>query len=192
VLLAPFAGMPLPLLPLQILWINLVTDGPPAMALSVEPAERDVMRRPPYRPNDSIFAHGMGGHVVWVGILMALLSLGVGYAYWSAADPGWQTMVFTTLAFSQMAHVLAIRSGRDSLFRIGLLSNKPLMGAVVLTVILQLALVYLPFLQALFKTRALAAPDLALSVALSSLIFAAVELEKWFGRRRSYREEEAS
>ena len=104
-LLAPVLGMPLPLLPLQILWINLVTDGPTALTLGVEPAERGVMRRPPYPSSESIFARALGSHVVWVGIVMAALTLGVGYWYWRAADEQWRTMVFTTLAFSQMAHV---------------------------------------------------------------------------------------
>ena len=183
-LVTPFFGMPLPLLPLQILWMNLVTDGLPALALGIEPAESDTMRRPPRPPGESIFARGMGRHVIWVGFLMGLLSLGVGYGYWRAHDPTWQTMVFTTLTLSQMAHVMAIRSERESLFQIGLLSNKPLLGAASLTVVLQLALVYVPFLQRFFETRSLPAADLALTLAVSTVIFWAVELEKRFARRR--------
>jgi Ca2+-transporting ATPase len=182
-LLAPFLGMPLPLLPLQILWINLVTDGPPALALSVEPAERDTMRRSPYHPSENIFGRGMGRHIIWVGLLMALISLGLGYWYWRTDHASWQTMVFTTLALSQLGHVLAVRSGRDSLFRIGLLSNTPLSGAVALTVVLQLAVVYVPFLQGVFTTIALSAGDLALSLVLSTLVFWGVELEKLLMRR---------
>ena len=177
-LAAPLLGMPLPLLPLQILWMNLVTDGLPALALGVEPAEADLMQRPPYRPDESIFARGMGRHVIWVGLLMGFLSLGVGYWYWRAGDSNWQTVLFTTLTLSQMAHVMAIRSERRSLFQIGLMSNKPLLGAVSLTVVLQLALLYLPFLQAMFKTRALSLQDLVLTLTISSVIFVAVELEK--------------
>jgi Ca2+-transporting ATPase len=183
-LLAPFLGMPLPLLPLQILWINLVTDGPPALALSVEPAERDTMHRSPYRPDEKIFGWGMGRHIIWVGLLMGLVSLGVGYWYWITARLNWQTMIFATLTFAQMGHVLGIRSGRDSLFRIGLLSNTPLLGAVALTIVLQLAVVYVPFLQEVFTTVALSAGDLALSLALSALVFGGVELEKLLMRRR--------
>lgn len=88
-LAAPFFGMPLALLPLQILWMNLVTDGLPALALSVEPPESDTMQRPPYPASESIFARGMGRHVAWVGLLMGLLSLGIGYWYWKANDPNW-------------------------------------------------------------------------------------------------------
>ena len=137
---APFLGMPLALLPLQILWMNLMTDGLPALALSAEPSESDTMQRPPPAPSESIFAQGMGLHVVWVGLLMGILSLGVGYGYWKARDPKWQTMIFTTLTLCQMAHVLAIRSERRSLFQIGVFSNKPLIAAVSLTVMLQLTL----------------------------------------------------
>lgn len=177
-LVAPFLNMPLPLLPLQILWMNLVTDGFPALALGVEPAEPDTMRRPPYPPNESIFARGMGTHVIWVGLLMAFLSVSVGYGYWHAGRSNWQTMLFTTLTLSQMAHAMAIRSERSSLFQIGLLTNKPLLAAVMLTIVLQLCLIYIPFLQTVFSTRPLSAMDLGLSILLSSVIFGAVELEK--------------
>jgi len=183
-LIAPLLGMPLPLLPLQLLWMNLVTDGLPALALGVEPPEQDVMHRPPIRPGESIFARGLGRHVLWVGVLMGLLAIGVGYAYWSIGDRAWQTMLFTTLTFSQMAHVLAIRSERHSLFRLGLLTNKPLLAAVLLTFVLQLALLYVPWLQDLFRTVALEPADLGLTMALSAVIFVAVELEKWLLRPR--------
>ena len=183
-LLAPFLGMPLPLLPLQILWINLVTDGPTALTLGVEPGERGVMRRPPYPPNESIFARTLGSHVVWVGMVMASLTLGVGYWYCHAADEHWRTMVFTTLAFSQMAHVLAIRSSTDSLFSIGLLSNRWLAAAVTGTVMLQLVVIYVPMFNRVFDTIPLPIGDLALAVLLAGVVFAVVELEKWLRRRR--------
>ncbi len=175
---APFLGMPLPLLPLQILWINLVTDGPTALMLGVEPAERGVMKRPPYPPNESIFARGLGSHVVWVGIVMAAITLGVGYWYWHAGDERWRTMVFTTLAFSQMAHVMAIRSSTDSLFTVGVLSNRWLAAAVAGTVVLQLVVVYVPLFNRLFDTLPLSAGDLILATLLASVVFAVVEIEK--------------
>jgi Ca2+-transporting ATPase len=183
-LLAPFLGMPLPLLPLQILWINLVTDGLPGLALGVEPAERGTMRRAPYHPNENIFGRGMGWHILWVGLLMGLVSLGLGFWAWSTGQQDWQTMVFTTLTLSQMGNALAIRSGRDSFFRTGLLSNKALIGAVLLTFVLQLAVVYVPFMQELFKTMALSPVNLAISLVLSTVVFWGIELEKWFLRRR--------
>ncbi len=183
-LVTPLFGMPLPLLPVQILWMNLVTDGLPALALGVEPPESDAMRRPPRPPGESMFARGMGRQIIWVGMLMGFLSLAIGYGYWNAHNSTWQTMVFTTLTLSQMANVMAIRSERRSLFEIGLKSNLPLLGAVGLTVVLQLALIYVPFLQPIFKTVALPVPDLLLAFVASSVIFWAVELEKWFLRRR--------
>jgi Ca2+-transporting ATPase len=182
-LLAPFLGMPLPLLPLQILWVNLVTDGLPGLALTLEPAERDTMRRPPYHPRESIFGRGMGRDILWVGLLMGLVSLGMGFWAWRSDRPDWQTMVFTTLTLSQMGNALAIRSDRDSLFKIGLLSNKALLGAVLLTFVLQMGVVYVPFLQDLFKTDPMPLADLVISLILSTVVFWGVELDKWLLRR---------
>ena len=183
-LLAPFLGMPLPLLPLQILWINLVTDGLPGLALTVEPAERDIMRRLPYPPQESIFGRGMGRDILWIGLLMGVVSLGMGFWGWSTGRPTWQTMVFTTLTLSQMGNALALRAERDSLFTIGLGSNKALLGTVLLTFVLQLAVVYVPLLQGFFKTVVLPPGDLAISLALSTVVFWGVELEKWLSRRK--------
>ena len=114
---------------------------------------------------------------------MGLVSLGIGFWAWNTGRPDWQTMVFTTLTLSQMGHALAIRSGRDSLFKIGLFSNRALLGTVLLTFVLQMAAVYVPFLQALFKTVALSPVDLLISLALSTVMFWGTELEKWLLRR---------
>jgi Ca2+-transporting ATPase len=181
--LAPFLGLPLPLLPIHILWINLVTDGLPGLALTAEPAERGSMARPPRPPGESIFAHGLWQHMLWVGLLIGGLSiLSQAWAYRSG-DAHWQTMVFTVLTLAQLAHVLAIRSERESLFTLGLRSNRPLLGAVALTVALQLAVIYLPALQPLFKTSPLSGPELLLCFALAGVVFLAVEAEKWLVRR---------
>ena len=184
-LLAPFLGMPLPLLPLQILWINLVTDGLPGLALTVEQGEKGTMRRPPRHPQENIFGQGMWQHILWVGLLMGLVSLGMGFWLWRIGSANWQTMLFTTLTLSQMGHALAIRSGRESLFTAGLFSNKPLLWAVLLTFGLQMAVVYVPFMQTMFKTIALEPADLAVSLLLSTVVFWGVEVEKWLKRRRS-------
>jgi Ca2+-transporting ATPase len=184
-LVASVAGLPLPLLPLQILWINLVTDGLPALALGLEPAERGVMRRRPYSPTENIFKRGMGRHIIWVGILLGLIPLGAGYWYLSAGDSSWQTVLFTTLTISQMGHAMAIRSERDSLFTIGVFSNRPLIGAVALTFVLQLAALYVPFFQGLLRLEPLGARDLAICLALSVVVFWSVEAEKWIIRRKS-------
>jgi Ca2+-transporting ATPase len=183
-LIAPVLGMPLPLLPLQILWMNLVTDGLPAMALSIEPAERDIMQRPPRPPSERLFAHGMARYIVWWGLMMGVISFAVGYVAWRAGNPSWQTLVFSTLVLTQMALALAVRSEHDSIVRIGLWSNKPLLGAILLTLVLQLAVVYAPALQHLFHTVALSPGELAASLLLSTSVFWGVELEKWLARRR--------
>jgi P-type Ca2+ transporter type 2C len=188
-LLSPFTGITLPLLPLQILWMNFVTDGLPALALGVEPAEPDVMSRAPHGTRESIFSRGLGRHVVWAGLLMCLLSLGVGWLYYRIGRAEWQTMLFTTLTICQMAHILAIRSETRSLLKIGPFSNKPLLGAVVLTVVLQLALIYAPVMQRLFRTTSLSATDLLLSFSLSAVVFFCVELEKLLRRQRTERVE---
>jgi Ca2+-transporting ATPase len=184
-LLAPFLGMPLALLPLQILWINLVTDGLPGLALGVENPERDTMRRPPYPPKENIFARGVGRDILWVGFLLGLISLGVGYWYWRMESELWQTMIFTTLTLSEMGYVMAIRSSRDSLLAIGVFSNRALIWAVALTTALQIAVIYVPFLQDLLSTRALPIGDLVVCIILSTSLFWVVEIQKWFLRRMS-------
>jgi Ca2+-transporting ATPase len=184
-LVAPFLGMPLPLLPLQILWMNLVTDGLPGLALGFEPPERGIMQRRPYPPNESIFARGLGTHIVWAGPLMGMIALVAGWFYWRAGDEAWQTMLFTVLTISQMFHVMAIRQERESVFRAGLLSNRLLFGAVVLTILLQFALIYVPFLQDIFGTIALDWSHILIAFALSTAIFWVIEIQKFFWRRRA-------
>jgi Ca2+-transporting ATPase len=187
-LLAPLLGMPLPLLPIQILWINLMTDGLPALALSVEPAEQNIMERPPHAPTENIFARGMGWSIFWIGLLTALICLSTGYWYWQVShESNWQTMLFTTLTFSELWIVLAVRSDRDSLLRVGLLSNKSMLGAVTLTFGLHLAVIYIPFLQAIFQTQNLSLWDLGLSLGVSSSVFWVVEFQKcliWHGSNK--------
>lgn len=183
IFLAPFLGMPLPLLPLHILWVNLVTDGLPGLALAAEPAEPGIMQRRPRPPRETMFARGMWQHVLWVGVLMSGLILGL--QVWSihAGNAHWQSMVFTALTFTQLAHVLAIRSDRESLLTIGLTSNMPLLVTVTLTVALQLALLYLPVLNHIFKIEPLSAAELAVCAACALIVLAAVEIEKWLVRR---------
>ena len=182
-LFAPFLGMPLPLTALQILWINLVTDGLPGLALAVEPAEKNVMRRPPIAPDESIFARGMGVHILWVGLLMGFISLGVGYWGWFTEIVNWQTLLFTTLTISQMAHAMAIRSSRESIFTQGFFTNPMLVGAVSLTLALQLLVIYWQPLANIFGTTPLTLKELGLSMGLSLLVFVVVEIEKWVKRR---------
>ena len=180
--LAPLIGLPLPLLPIQILWINLVTDGPPAIALGLEPAEPDTMRRPPRPPQESILSRGLWQHAAWVGLLMAAVVLPL-QAIARAADWPWQTMVFTTLALLQLGHALAVRSERRSLFRLGHRSNRWIGWAVGISAAVQLATVYVPALHDAFGTEALTVPQLAVVLVLSTTAFVAVEMEKALHRR---------
>ena len=183
-LIAPFLGMPLPLLPLQILWINLVTDGLPGLALTLEPAEQGTMRRPPYQPQESIFGRGLARDILWVGLLMALVSLGVGYWGWRSGNPAWQSIVFTTLVLSQLGNAMALRSERDSLFSVGIFSNPAMLGTVLLTFGLQLVVVYVPVFQGIFNTQALSLSELAISLVLSTVVFWGVETKKLVLRMR--------
>jgi Ca2+-transporting ATPase len=182
IFLAPLAGLPIPLIPIHILWINLVTDGLPGLAFASEPAEDDILKRPPRATNESIFAKGIGIHILWVGLLMGAVCLGL-QAYETHLGNGkWQTMVFTVLCLSQMGHAMAIRSDWKSLFQQGVFSNKQLVGAVLLTLGLQLAVIYVPYLQDIFRTQSLSITELAICFGLSSIVFWAVELEKLIKR----------
>jgi Ca2+-transporting ATPase len=176
--LAPFLGLPIPLLPIHILWINLVTDGLPALALSMEPEEGNVMNRPPRNPKESLFARGLSIQVVWVGLLMGAVTLSLQAWAIQVEDAHWQTMVFTVLCLLQLGAVLAIRSEKESLFHQGLFTNKPLLLSVFATLLLQLATVYIPFLNPIFRTQPLSAGELALVLVFSATIFVAVEFEK--------------
>ncbi len=184
-------AMSLPLTTLQILWMNLITDGIPALALGVEGKEKGAMNRPPYAPNESLFGRGMGRHIVMVGLLMGIsgLLLGVwafgnhinGIATYESNT--WNTMVFFFLTVAQMGHALGLRSHRESLFRLNFFSNRLLLGAVVVTITLQLLAVYLPFFNNLFNTTPLTLEQLLICLVLSTIVFWGVELEKLLIRR---------
>ncbi len=188
---APILGLGgVPLTPLQILWMNLVTDGIPALALAVEPAEPDVMQRPPFSPRESIFARGLGSYMIRIGIIFAIITIALmwwAYNYTNAPgydrDPNtWKTMVFTTLCIAQMGHALAARSNTRLIIELNPFSNPYLLAAVVVTTILQLLLVYVPPLQAFFGTYPLSLLELAICFGFSALMFVWVELEKLFIR----------
>ena len=185
-LLGPMIGLPVALLPIHILWINLVSDGLPAISLSFEKAEKDIMNRPPRSPQHNVFSDGRGLHMIWVGLLMAGIVLSLqGWAIKNGLH--WQTIVFNVLCLCQMGHVLAIRSENRSLFRLGIFSNKPLTGAVCTAFLLQFLITYTPFLQPVFKTEALTLNEFILVGTASSLVFFAVEVEKLIARKRKKR-----
>jgi Ca2+-transporting ATPase len=191
---APLIGLGgVPLSPLQILWMNLVTDGLPALALAMEPAEPKVMKRPPFDPRESIFARGLGLYMVRIGIIFAMLTIilmvwAYDHAH-SFGDPDrWKTMVFTTLCLAQMGHALAIRSDSQLTIQLNPFSNPYILGAVGLTTVLQLLLVYVPPLQNFFGTHGLSPTELAICFGFSLLMFIWIEIEKlvnrFFQRRR--------
>ena len=181
---APLLGLPsVPLSPLQILWMNLVTDGLPALALALEPAEPNVMSRPPYNPKESIFARGLGIYMVRIGIIFALLTICL--MLWSynhdldSANPNhWKTMVFTTLCLAQMGHALAVRSNTRLTIEMNFFSNPYLLAAIALTTVLQILLIYVAPLRNFFNTSILSVTDLLICLGFSMLVFVWVEMEK--------------
>ena len=181
---APLLGLPsVPLSPLQILWMNLVTDGLPALALALEPAEPNVMSRPPYNPKESIFARGLGLYMVRIGIIFAMLTIclmvwSYNYDLGSANSNHWKTMVFTTLCLAQMGHALAVRSNTRLTIEMNFFSNPYLLGAIALTTILQILLIYVAPLRNFFNTSILSMTDLLICLGFSLLVFVWVEMEK--------------
>lgn len=185
--LAPFFGLPIPLLPIHLLWINLVTDGLPGLALALEKEEKGSMHNSPTRADENLLSGGIGYHILWVGFLMAGLAIASQAYFISDQKEHWQTIVFSVVAFTQLGHVLAIRSNREFIYQHGLLSNKPLVGAILLTVFLQLGVIYLPVANSIFKTQPLQLSELLFCIATATILFHAVEFEKWIKQIRSRR-----
>jgi Ca2+-transporting ATPase len=183
-MIALVLGLPVPLLPIHILWVNLVTDGLPGIALAAEPCEPGIMTRPPRPPQESIFAHGLWQHTVWVGLLIGGLSILTQWIALQTRPDHAQSMVFMVLTLGQLFHALAIRSEQESIFKIGLLSNKPLLATVTLTAGLQICTLYNPFLSRILRTVPLSMNEILECFGLASLVFIAVEIEKTIKRRR--------
>jgi Ca2+-transporting ATPase len=170
-LAGPFVGLPLPLQPAQILWVNLLTHGPPGVALGSEPADPGVMRRPPRPPAESVLGAGLWQRIARVGVIIAAVTLGV--AIWGhATGRPWQSMAFLALGTTQ----LAVAAG--SRVRPGTLANLALPAAIAASLALQLAGLYVPFLRDLLHTQPLPVTDLLIVGALSSLGYAAVRLDR--------------
>jgi Ca2+-transporting ATPase len=186
-LAAPFLGINVALEPLQLLWLNLMTDGLLGLGLGVEPAEKGVMTRPPRSPQASLFHGGLTAHIVRVGVVIGIVGLLVaGLAF----EPGlpeansWRTMLFTTLAFLQVGQAIASRSSQESIFTLGWRSNLTLFWLALLVVALQLLVIYLPGLRDFFTAVPLTLTQLLICLGLGSLAFWAIELEKWWLNRR--------
>jgi Ca2+-transporting ATPase len=191
---APLLGLGgVPLSPLQILWMNLVTDGLPALALAMEPAESNVMKRPPHSPRENIFARGLGLYIVRIGVIFAILAIGLmvwayNYDRVDGNPDRWKTMVFTTLCLAQMGHAWAVRSDTQLTIQMNPFSNPYILGAVTLTTVLQLLLIYIEPLRNFFNTQWLSPTELAICLGFSMLMFVWIELEKlayrWFLARK--------
>ncbi|MDO9373419.1 MAG: HAD-IC family P-type ATPase, partial [Ferruginibacter sp.] len=183
---APILGLAIPLLPIHILWINLVTDGLPGLALTSEPAEKDIMNRPPRPPKENLFAGGLIMRILTTGIVMAIAVI-VTQAW--ADNKGYdvatqQTMVFTLLCFVQLGNALSVRSAYHSMFSSGVFENRGMWGAVVGTVALQLLIVYLPFTEAIFKTKAIDWAGMQFIILATVISVLIIEIIKWALNRK--------
>lgn len=185
-IMAPIIGLPIPLLPVQLLWINLISDGLPALALASERAEEDIMYRSPRKSNESLFAGGIAFHILWVGILMSSIVLGIQAWAIHSNNHHWQTMVFTTMSLLQLAHVLAIRSERTFLFKQGLFTNLPLFITVLLTFLLQVIIINFPFANKILKTSPLNFNEWTICIFFTIILFHLIELEKWIKFPKKY------
>jgi Ca2+-transporting ATPase len=183
--IASLARLPVPLLPIHILWVNLVTDGLPALALGVDPTDKDIMKNAPRIQNEPVITRRMGSIILAQGIFIAFCSL---LAFWFVLyieDGGIErarTAAFIVLACSQLFHAFNCRSMRESIFSLGFLSNMKLVGATVISFILQMAVVYLPFLQVVFKTQPLGLHDWIMVIFISSFPLWAMEIIKLIRR----------
>jgi len=176
-LLCPIVAMPITLLPIHILWTNLISDGLPAISLAYEKAEPDMMKRTPRLPDEGVFGKGRGVHILLFGILIAMVVLLIqGWAIENGY--AWRTMAFNTLCLSQMGSVLASRSESQSLLQIGLFSNRPLLLAVIMVFIMQLMITYIPILQPVFHTESLSMEEFIIVGFASSIVFICAEVYK--------------
>lgn len=182
VFLAPLAGLPLPLSPIQILWMNLLCDSLPGLALTAEPAETGIMRKPPRSHDEGVFAMGRGWSIVIIGGLIGVSALAFQFFAVRAGQP-WQTMLFTSLVLGRMAVALGARSEREFLFKKGVFNNLPLLGAIGLTAGLQLLVVYVPQLHGIFKTEPLSPEQLGITLAVSCVPLVIMEATKLFTGR---------
>jgi Ca2+-transporting ATPase len=183
-LAAPLFGIHVALRPLQLLWLNLLTDGLMGLGLGVEPSEADTMRRPPRAPNAPVLDRAMRLHIGWVGALIAAAALGLGALYFDPARPEdttWQSMIFAGLGFTQIGHALGLRASGQPVFPFG---PNPAMGVLTLaSLMLQLAVIYIPYLDGFFSLTPLPLKDLGLAFGMGILAWACVQVEKRVLRR---------
>ncbi len=184
-LAAPIFGAAVALMPLQLLWLNLLTDGLLGLGLGVETAEKGVMKKPPRSPKANIFGGGAGLRITWIGIVIGLATLLLGWIYYKEMNGKWQTMMFTVLAFLQIGQALASRSNTDSLFSMKFFSNPLLIWMIASTVILQFVVIYIPFLAGIFNAVPLSLLDIIICILFGSISFFSIELEKYIKKIRN-------
>ncbi|HSG44835.1 MAG TPA: cation-translocating P-type ATPase [Anaerolineales bacterium] len=177
-LLSPFLGKPIPLLPLQLLWLNLLTDGLLGFGMGLEAPEKDTMSRQPYSPKEGVFSRGAGTQVIWVGVLIGALALGLGAWYFFTGREEWQTIVFTFLAFVQVFQAWASRSGKESAFSMPAMSNPLLFWMMLVVTALQLAVIYIPHAAEFFSVKPLGVVDLLIAVGAGFIVLVVMEIEK--------------
>jgi Ca2+-transporting ATPase len=178
---ASVIGLPIPLLPIHILWINLVTDGLPALALGVDPTDKDVMKRKPRPKEESVLTKKMGSTIMIQGVFIAfcaLLAFSLVYFVEHESLERARTACFIVLACSQLFHSFNCRSNTKSIFKLGIMSNPQLVYAALISFALQMAVVYVPFLQSVFKTIPLGWFDWVMVILISSFPLLAMELVK--------------
>jgi Ca2+-transporting ATPase len=210
--LSSLIGMPVPLLPIHILWVNLVTDGLPALALGMDPVSPDIMRRSPRRPNEPVVTRGRLGLILWQGFVISLCSL-TAFSYVYYLENRWsvgqvvaalgafdfdrlrliftvpaemreellahaRSMAFVVLAFSQDFHSYNCRSQTVSLFKLGVFSNRKLIGATTCSIILNMSALYIPFFQGVLKTKPLTATELLVVLCAASTPLWVMEIFK--------------
>lgn len=173
---------PIALLPLQLLWLNLMTDGLLGLSIGVEKAEKNVMARPPIPPSADIFSGGAQWHVIWIGAVMTILTLIVGFSYYSNGMDQWQTMMFTLLAVLQIFQALGTRSSSEHIWKIGFFSNPVMIGITGVVLGLQILLIHSP-IGGYLGLKLLSLSDWLICLILGVILFLFVELEKW--RKRS-------
>lgn len=182
IFVAMLLGWAAPLLPIQLLWVNLVTDSLPAIALGMEPAEENIMERPPRKNTGSLFGDGLGGRILLEGVMigvLALLAFGIGHVYFDQED-GYavgRTMAFAVLSLSQLVHAFNMR-GEGSLGKLPFCSNKWLLMAFVVGVVLQCVVIMMPPLAGIFQVVPLNGEQWLLTAALALAPLPLVELEK--------------
>ncbi|PWB53696.1 MAG: ATPase [Candidatus Methanoperedenaceae archaeon] len=184
VFIGTLAGLPLPLTALQLLWINVIVDGPPALSLSVEPLDPESMKQPPRNPREQILSRKMLIHIFAIGYMMAIGTLGIFSYMLSIGSPKAQTLAFTTFVFFQLFNVLNCRSDIHSIFKIGFFSNRTSILSITGVILIQAAIVYFPQVQGAFGTVSLSLKDWLFSAAIASSIFIAFEISKSIKNRK--------